>query len=122
MRYYNDLSSAARQAFDLLADLIPLGGLEELLEITKDDPPPPPPRPRRILLRPPAPIAPWLDLVEEAIDWCDEVPERGKEFADSVLMKLESLQDWLKDGQPLTELQEAMVVNIREGLKKWVEG
>jgi len=75
------------------------------------------PSPARI-----AQIRGWVDLVDEAMGWCDDISDSDSaiEFATSVRGKLEAFSDCLNRGLPLTHGQEQAVINMREGLEKWM--
>ena len=128
-RYFDDLSPEAQDLFGSILSLFGEGmrdGLAELFGLELDRPLPldvkPAPRPS---LRPHNPnlatrLSTWIDLVDAAIEWCDQVPDSGRDFAESVQDKLESIRDSIENLGNVTPGQETAIINMREGLKKWL--
>lgn len=127
-RYYADLPPEAKKDFESLLDLgLSRQGLADLFDLSFATPPrqAPPPRQATVPIRPRQEYASqgietWVDLISEAIDWCEEVPEPGYDFAHSVQDKLESIQEQVVDKGSITPAQESAIINMREGLKKWL--
>jgi len=66
----------------------------------------------------------WEDAVklcEEITKLCDEVPEEGEDFADSVAEKALGIQDWIETNKHCTPKQAEALQNMKSGLLKWTE-
>lgn len=62
-----------------------------------------------------------LDQCDRIADLCEQVPERGEDFASSVLEKVESIRDWIEENDHVTEKQLKSLENMEAGVLRWVE-
>lgn len=53
-------------------------------------------------------------------DLADEIPEAGEEFAESIMEKSQDIFDTIEEKDHVTEGQEEALLNMHEGLQKWV--
>ena len=52
---------------------------------------------------------------------CDEIPEQGSDFSESVSEKVESIKAWAEDGKPVTDKQRDALENMERGARNWVD-
>lgn len=63
-----------------------------------------------------------LDLVEEIESAAEDVPERGEDFAASVLECANSIGDTIEQNEHATPRQMEALENMIEGLMRWTRG
>lgn len=81
-------------------------------------------RPGTAPRRAPAEEGAWETFVEDCdylIGLCDEVPERGTDFASSVREKAEGMKEWATENRHVTEKMIAAVDRMSEGVAKWIK-
>jgi hypothetical protein len=62
-----------------------------------------------------------LELIDEALEIAERVPERGQEYAESVTSTLNGIAATIERTDKVTENQLAAIENIKSGLERWVE-
>ena len=62
-----------------------------------------------------------IERCNELIDLCDEVPERGEEFASSVQEKAESIAATIEAREHVTERQTQAIDNMMAGVERWLD-
>jgi hypothetical protein len=65
---------------------------------------------------------------DEAVKFCaelvsdaEEIPEKGEDFAASVIDKANSMSEWIDANSTVTEKIEAALRNMRRGVDSWLE-
>jgi hypothetical protein len=59
------------------------------------------------------------ELIEEIKELCEEICSAGRDFADSVLEKTESIEESITDRGSVTSGQLEALENMRDGLARW---
>jgi hypothetical protein len=62
-----------------------------------------------------------LDLGEELLDLCEELPERADDFRASVEEKAHSILDAIEQFDRCSKAQYQALQNMLSGVKKWLE-
>lgn len=62
-----------------------------------------------------------LEQCDRILALCDDVPERGEEFAESVRGKVESIRDWIEEHGEATEAQQQALDNMEEAVGRWIK-
>lgn len=52
---------------------------------------------------------------------CDEMPERGEDFATEVAEKTQSIRDWIVEHDHVTDKQLNALSNMESGLERWTK-
>ena len=66
----------------------------------------------------------WEDAVkfcEEIISVCHDVPEKGEEFAFSVMTTVESMKKNIEEFKNCTKNQLKALKNMDEGISRWIK-
>lgn len=58
---------------------------------------------------------------EELIDDANAIPERGEDFANSVIEKTESMMEWIDSNSRVTEKMAEALENMRAGVDRWLK-
>lgn len=67
----------------------------------------------------------WKGFAAEARDLIDEtesIPERGRDFAESVRGKLYEMKEWAEENSHVTEKMTTALENMQGGVQKWLRG
>ncbi len=51
---------------------------------------------------------------------CEDVPERGEDFASSIMEKVESIRDWIVKHDNVTEKQLDSLDNMESAVGRWI--
>jgi hypothetical protein len=65
----------------------------------------------------------WQQAVEDldaVLSMCDDVPERGEDFADSVRDGAIDMQEWIKKEKYVSADQRRSIENWKDGLMRWI--
>ena len=65
----------------------------------------------------------WKGVVENCdalLDDIDQIPERGREFAEEVLEKVEDIRAWIEEHEHCTEKQACALTNIDGAGLRWL--
>ena len=65
----------------------------------------------------------WQDFVSDCdslIRMCEDVPERGADFASSVQERVEGMRQWAEENRHVTEKMEAALTRMTDGVAKWM--
>lgn len=57
---------------------------------------------------------------ESILSDCEEIPERGEDFAAGVIEKVESIQSWIEDNKHVTQPQLDALDNMEGAVGKWL--
>lgn len=60
-----------------------------------------------------------LELIADGLTLCDDMPDAGADFAESVRDKLESIAKWIDEHNTVTQAQARSVENMVAGLRRW---
>lgn len=63
----------------------------------------------------------WANRAHDAADRCDEIPERGEDFAESVQAKLESIIETIERTEHVTPAQKQAIENMEHGIERWLD-
>lgn len=66
----------------------------------------------------------WEDAVEQCeriLEMLDDLPDEAEEFASSVGEKVESIMEYAKSRQRITEGQQTALDNMEAGCQRWLE-
>ena len=61
-----------------------------------------------------------LEQCQEIQDLCEQVPERGEDFAASVMEKVQSIADWIEANESVTADQAEALDNMQAGVERWI--
>lgn len=61
-----------------------------------------------------------LELIDEALELVERMPERGQEYAESAAENLNGIADTIERKNEVTPGQLAAIENIKAGLERWV--
>lgn len=61
------------------------------------------------------------DLVSSILEGCDEIPERGEEFAESVREKAADIGNTIEERQFVTDSQLRALENMLAGVNRWID-
>lgn len=62
-----------------------------------------------------------LEQCERILSGCDEIPERGSDFAEGVRERTESIQSWIEDNGEVTPAQQTALDNMEYGVSRWID-
>ena len=62
----------------------------------------------------------FLDAASEVIGDAEDVPERGEDFAQSVIEKIEAIMETVEDQEKVSRGQWDALQNMHEGVLKWL--
>jgi phage shock protein A len=57
---------------------------------------------------------------ESILSDCQEIPERGEDFAEGVIEKVESIQSWIEENRHVTDPQLTALDNMEGAVGKWI--
>ncbi len=57
---------------------------------------------------------------ESILSDCEDIPERGEDFAAGVIERVESIQGWIEENKHVTEAQESALKNMENAVARWV--
>lgn len=63
----------------------------------------------------------WFKRATEAAEQCDDIPERGEEFATSVKERLEGIAETIERTRTVTTAQARAIENMEHGIERWIE-
>lgn len=66
----------------------------------------------------------WEDAIEQCnriMEMCNEVPERGEDFAYSVQQKVQEISETIEESERVTEAQQIALDNMESGVSRWIE-
>lgn len=66
----------------------------------------------------------WRDALEQCnriAELCDDIPERGEEFADSVREKAENYASWIRKNKEVTRRMQEALDNMEAGVNRWLD-
>lgn len=61
-----------------------------------------------------------IEQCEAILSDCEDIPERGEDFAAGVIEKVESIQSWIEDNRHVTEPQLTALDNMEGAVAKWL--
>lgn len=61
-----------------------------------------------------------LDQCDHILELCDEVPTKGEDFAESVREKVESIAEWIRENEHVTDAQKESLDNMERGVSRWI--
>jgi hypothetical protein len=61
-----------------------------------------------------------LNQCDHILELCDEVPEKGEDFAESVREKVESIAEWIRENEHVTDAQKDSLNNMERGVSRWI--
>ena len=62
----------------------------------------------------------FLDAGNEAVSDAEDIPERGEDFADSVMEKIESMMKTVEKTERVSDNQWGALQRMHEGILKWL--
>ncbi len=62
-----------------------------------------------------------LATARDVLGLCEDVPEAGQEYAESVYEKVSSIMETISSKERVTDRQLEAMQNMRAGLEKWIE-
>ena len=62
-----------------------------------------------------------LEQCDRILEMCAEIGDDGREFADSVTEKVESMADWIEQNQRSTEKMDDALDNMEAACQKWLK-
>ena len=61
-----------------------------------------------------------IEQCERILEMCDEVPDRGEEFADGVRERTQSIFEWIEENRHVTDAQITALENMESGVSRWI--
>ena len=62
-----------------------------------------------------------LELIDEIIDVCGELPQEADDFAGGVEERCHSINEWIQKNHHVTTKQMTALNNMLEGCGRWME-
>lgn len=62
-----------------------------------------------------------VDLCDEILELCEDVPDRSGDFATSVTEKVESIREWICEHDHVTEKQMASLENMKSHIQRSID-
>jgi hypothetical protein len=62
-----------------------------------------------------------IEQCDRILEKCDEVPEEGIDFAESIRGKVRSMRTWIWNNGHVTDKQQTSLDNMESGVDRWLE-